>query len=289
MLLTVLLIADPAMAAGDAGSGPIRLTDDAGHEVELKDPARRVVALYGAFNDILLDMGLRDRIAARTRADTRPELADLPVIGTHMRPVDELIVALKPDLVLQFEGRREAEEQAVRLRNLGVPVAVFRGSSFPDLFRMIEAVGLLLGEPERAAELSAGLRRRLEAVAESRKGRPRPRVFYEIRSPNLLAAGRGSMASAIVEAAGGENVVRVPERVVRLGEEELIRLAPDVCLVQRGPMNPFPLPPADRPHFRTMTAVKTGRVLEVDESLFSRPAPDAVKAVEQLAAWFDSL
>lgn len=276
-------------AAAPAEAAPLRLTDDTGCSVELEAPARRVVALYGAFNDILLDMGLGDRLAARTRADIRPELAALPVIGTHMRPNLELIAALQPDLILQFEGRREAEAQVAQLRALGFPVAVFRGSSFPDLYRIIAALGVLTGAEDRADALIDSLRSRLNALAERRIGALRPRVFFEIRSPNLLAAGANSTASAIIEAAGGENAVRVPERVARLNEEELIRLDPEVYIVQQGPMNAAPTPPAERDHYRNLRAVREGHALTVDESLFSRPAPGMVEAAEMLADFFDTL
>ena len=285
----VLIAGLIGLVPGRADAGPQYFTDDSGYRLELAAPARRIVALYGAFNDILLDMGLGDRLAARTLADTRTELEHLPAIGTHMRPNSELIAALQPDLVLQFEGRREAENQVARLRALGLPVVVFRGSGFPDLFRIIESLGLLTGEEKAAADLVEGLRSRLDAVARSREGAPRPRVFFEIRSPNLLAAGTDSMASAIIEAAGGENAVTVPDRVARLNEEEVIRLDPDVYLIQRGPMNPDPVPPAQRSHYRSLKAVREDRILEVDESLFSRPAPGAVLAVEQLAAFFQTL
>ena len=265
------------------------VTDDTGVRVELPAPARRVAALYGAFNDILLSMDMGECLIARTVADARPELADLPVIGTHMRPNLELIAALRPDLVLQFEGRREAGEQVEQLRALGLRVAVFRGTSFPDLFRIIQTLGLLTGAQDRAETLVASLVSRLEAVAQRRAGAGRPRVVFEIRSPNLLAAGANSTASAIIEAAGGENAVRVPERVARLSEEELIRLDPDVYIVQRGSMNRAPIPPAGREHYHTLRAVRGGHVLTVDESLFSRPAPGMVDAVEMLAAFFETL
>lgn len=270
-----------------ADAAPVTLTDDTGHVVELAAPARRIVALYGAFNDMLLDMGLAHRLVARTKADTRPELTALPAIGTHMRPNNELIAALRPDLVLQFEGRREAETQVEQLRALGVPVAVFRGTTFPDVFRIIGALGVLTGAEPRAEALIRSLQTRLEAVAARRAHAARPRVFFEIRSPNLLAAGSGSMAAAIIAAAGGDNAVSLPDRVARLNEEELIRLNPDVYLIQKGPMNPAPLPLAQRPHYRTLQAVRNNRVMEVDESLFSRPAPGAVRAVEQLADFLD--
>jgi iron complex transport system substrate-binding protein len=48
-------------------------------------------------------------------------------------------------------------------------------------------------------------------------------------------------------------------------------------------MNPAPVPPARRPHFRELRAVREDRVFEVDEQVFSRPGPRNVDAVEQLA------
>lgn len=71
----VLALAVPALTAE---SSPLVFQDDSGTELRLAAPATRIVALYGAFNDMLLEMGLEDRIIARTSADTRSELAALP-------------------------------------------------------------------------------------------------------------------------------------------------------------------------------------------------------------------
>ena len=282
----VLALAVPALTAE---SSPLVFQDDSGTELRLAAPATRIVALYGAFNDMLLEMGLEDRIIARTSADTRSELAALPVIGTHMRPNFESVAALRPDLILQFEGRQEAQDQVRRLRDLGFNVAVFHGANFTDMFRIMEGIGFLAGKEDDAKSCVAAMRKRLAAIAATGEGKKRPRIFFEIRSPNLLAAGENSMASAIIEAAGGLNAVSLPDRVARLNEEELIRLNPDAYLVQKGPMNTSPVPPAQRPHYRTLQAVKMDRVLEVDEALFSRPAPGAVRAAEELATWLNTV
>lgn len=270
-------------------AAPIIFKDDTGTEIVLQKPAERIIALYGAFNDMMLEMGLKNRIIARTKADIRPELHDLPVIGTHMRPNFEIIAALHPDLVLQFEGRREAEEQVRRLRLLGLNVAVFHGANFKDMFRIMKNIGFLAGEEAKAETCIASMQQRLEVVARKRTGKRKPRIFFEIRFPNLLAAGNTSMATSIIEAAGAINALSVPERIARISEEELIRLDPDAYLLQKGPMNTSPVPPGDRTHYRLLKAVKTNRVLIVDESMFSRPAPAAIQAVEELADWLDSV
>ncbi len=266
--------------------GPVSIIDDTGREVRLPQPARRIVALYGAFNELLAAMDLTDRIAARTAADQEPAaIRQLPVIGTHMRPSPEMVAAVAPDLVLQMEGRREAGETVEGLRALGIPVAVFRVGSFDELFGVLRRVGALTGEPQRAAGLEATLGARLDAVAARVANRPRPTVFFEVRHPNLLAAGADSIVTDIIARAGGRNCVTAEGRVARLSEEELLRLNPDVYLLQRGPMNPEPEPPAARPHYAALSAVRGGRVLDVDEARYSRPGPRAVDAVEELARY----
>jgi iron complex transport system substrate-binding protein len=273
----------------EAATGAVTIVDDQGTEIRLPAPARRIIALYGAFNEILEAMGLADRLAARTQADVEPpQIAALPSIGTHMRPNLELILGLAPDLVLQMGGREAAGEPVAALRRLGVPAAFFTAGSFAELFAVIERLGALTGEPARAAALSAALTARLDKVEEKvkaarAKGATAPRVVYEARYPNLLAAGRLSLVSEVIERAGGVNAVEIEGKLVRLAEEELLRLGPDVYLVQQGPMNPTPIPLADRPHFASLAAVKAGRVHTVDERAFSRPGPRAVEAVEELA------
>lgn len=262
----------------------VAVTDDLGREVCLTAPARRIVPLYGAFIDILTGMGLSERITARTEADPAPaDRADLPVIGTHMRPNLERVLAVKPDLILQMDGRGEAREAAEQLAALGLPTAVFSISDFAGLFAAIQRVGVLTASEDAAAALAASLKLRLDAVAARIPAGTRPSVFFEARSGSLLAAGAGSMVDAVITAAGGNNTVTTPKKLVRLSDEELLRLAPAVCLTQRGPMNPEARPMAERPEYAALPCVRDGRAFVVDEARFSRPGPGSVAAVEELA------
>lgn len=232
--------------------------------------------------DILAGMDLADRIVARTEADPAPAgEPDLPVIGTHMRPNIERVLAVRPDLVLQMDGRGEARESAARLAALGIPTAVFAVSDFPTLFSAIDRIGVLCGDETAACKRREALTSRLLAV--KRPDGPTPRVFFEVRSGSLLAAGSTSMTAAVIAAAGGKNAVAAKEKIVRLSDEELLRLAPDVCLTQRGPMNPEARSMAERPEYATLPCVRNGRAFVVDEALFSRPGPGSVTAVEELA------
>ncbi len=289
LCLACSLLCGLAMAwFAKAACAEVVITDDQGETVRLEKPASRVIALSGALAEILAAMGEGDALVARTDADADiPALKNKPSVGTHMRPNLELVLGARPDLVIQLAGRKESLESVASLRRLGLPVAVFRIGSFAELFSAAERLGVLTGAPGAAETLINGLGARLSALRAKWPPGPKPRVFFEVRYPNLLGAGRDSIVSAEIEAAGGENVLAAEagdKRVVRLGEEELARLDPGVYVVQRGPMNENPVPPADRPHFSELPAVRAGRVYEVSESLYSRPGPGAVTAAEELFA-----
>lgn len=281
LALATFLAALPVMA----WAGPV-ITDDLGRAVTLDAPARRIVCLYGAFSEILADMGLADRLVARTKADTRPaSILSLPSVGTHMRPNLELVVGLHPDLVVQLAGRRQAMPVEDRLRELGIPVAVFSPSTVEELFTVMDRLGTLTGRPGPASDLEASMRRRLDAVAARVQGAPRPLVCFEVRYPDLIAAGRTSIVNDIIRLAGGRNCLDVEKKMVHLSEEALLGLDPTAYVIQRGPMNQNPPPLAQRPRLNTLGAARTGRVLEVNEQVFSRPGPRVVQAVEALAAF----
>jgi len=230
-------------------------------------------------------MGRAELIVARTDADRSPErIAKLPVIGTHMRPNIEAVLAQKPDLVLQMAGRKEASLPVEALKKRGVPVAVFRAESFAELFSVIRRVGVLTAAPERAEAMVRGMEARLAALdARMATAKARPRVFYEVRSPDMLAAGGAGIVAEIVRRAGGDNCVADAGKFARVSEEEIIRLAPEVYIIQRGPMNPAPLPLTQRPRLRAIPAAKTGRAWFVDEKKYARPGPQSIAAAEELA------
>lgn len=247
-------------------------------------PATRVVVLYGAFTEILTAMDLTHLMVARTDADDRPPgVMTLPSVGTHMRPNLEMIVGLKPDLVLQMGGRDEAVMTVETIEDLGLQIACYQASSFQDLMRIIGQIGVLCGAQDRADSLIADIRARLSRVRMVvALARHHPTVVYEVRYPNLLVAGQGAMASEIINRAGGRNPVIGDRKIVRLSEEELLRLNPDVYLYQNGPMNPDPVPPQERAHFASLLSVMGNQVFRVDEKAFSRPGPNSINALESL-------
>ncbi len=274
-----------AFVDGPVQADPISVIDDTDRKIVLDRPALRIIALYGAYNEILAAMGLEERLVARTKTDSLPpSIISKPSIGTHMRPNVEMVLALKPDLIIQGGGRRQAMMPVNQLRREGLQVALFNPTSFSQLFTTIERIGVLTGEPKQAKDLVDTMKSRLDEVKRSIVGvSHRPRVFFEVRYPNLLAAGRQSMVDDIISRAGGSNCVTATKKFVRVNMEALIAARPEFYVVQKGAMNPQPSMPGKRANFEVLDAVKNNRILIVDEQVFSRPGPRSVEAVETLA------
>jgi iron complex transport system substrate-binding protein len=212
-------------------------------------------------------------------------VADLPSVGTGLRPDVEYLLALRPDLVISRAGRASSETLGA-LRERGLTVAAFDPRGLEDLHDMITRMGQLTGKADLAAALSDRLRRHLAEVRQKTTGVPdeqRPRVVYEVRADPLTVAGQGGLINDIIIAAGGINAVGSPKKLLRFDVEALLQLSPDAYVIQEGPMNRNPTPPAARPHTGAMTCVREGRVLQVDETLFSRPGPRVAEAAEMLS------
>jgi iron complex transport system substrate-binding protein len=269
-----------------AWANPVSVTDDLGQTITLAAPAQRVIPLYGAFTEVLSTIGAGNQLVARTEADQEtPEILHLPAVGTHMRPNVEMIIALKPDLVIQSASRLMASPEIQRVIDAGIPVAVFAPNTFAEIFHTMERLGILTGRETAARDLVGQMTRRLASVQQHLAGVSRRlRVFFEVRAEPLSAAGRESLVQEILDAVNVENVVTVNKAIVSMDLERLLVENPDVYVVQRGPMNRNPVDPRERQHFDRIRAIQEGKVIFVEEPLYSRPGPRCVDAVEQLAA-----
>jgi iron complex transport system substrate-binding protein len=257
-----------------------QIVDDRGVTVNLASPPQRIISLYGGLTEILSTIGAADRVVACIQGDET--IAGIPTVGTHLQPNVEMILALKPDLVVQG-GVPKGMPALKRLEAVQVPVAMFAPHDFAGLFSTITRLGTLTGRQEAAAALTQSMVTKLADVAQRVANLPVPRVFFEVRELNLLAAGQGSLVNDIITRAGGENIVASPQRLALYSLEALIQANPEVYIIQQGPMNRSPEDIYTRPYFQELKAVKARRVLLVSESLYSRPGPRSAEAVEQLA------
>ncbi len=157
-----------------------------------------------------------------------------------------------------------------------------------DVLADIRRVGELTSRAEEAAALVAELERRLEAVRAAAANKVRPRVLaLEWLDPPFAG---GHWVPEMIEIAGGTDVVGQPGgHSARLTWEQLAELDPDVIVAmpcgfdETGAREQIAAM-ADRPEWRSLRAVREGRVHPVDANgCFSRPGPRLLDGIERLA------
>ena len=279
LLLVALAACSPRPLAGG-----VSITDDWGRTVALAAPARRVVSLSPASTEILFALGAGPRLVGRTRYDDWPaEARAVPAVGEGIGPNVEAVAARRPDLVVLYASA--ANRAALSgLSALGIPVAVLKLDVSSDVVRAARRLGTLTGTADAADSLVAAFGDSLRAV-EARDARVlrRPRLYVDVWADPPMTVGRGSYLSEVVEAAGAVNVFGdLGASAAPVSLETIVQRDPDAVLVL-APDTTRPPDLASRPGWRAVRAVREGRILVVDASLYGRPGPRMPAAAADLA------
>jgi iron complex transport system substrate-binding protein len=263
-----------------ARSSSSRATDDFGDTIVVASPPRRIVSLNPSTTELLFAIGAGARMVGRTTYDQWPEAARaLPDLGPGLRPNVEAVLAAHPDLVILYASD-DNRDAARRLRAAGVATAAYRVDRIADFQRVTRALGALTGDTLAARTMVDSVRATLDRVRAATATLPKPTVFWPLYDQPLLAVGSGSYLNELIEIAGGANIyafMSAPSPRITL--EDLVQRDPEVIL----------LAPASRerylvdPRWRTLRAMRSGRVLSVDTTLVLRPGPRLGEAARSLA------
>jgi iron complex transport system substrate-binding protein len=196
---------------------------------------QRIIAFAPSSTEIIAALGAADRlVAVGTFCTYPPEVARLPKVGGLVDPDLEGLLRLQPDLVIVRGTCQEVEQLCEKNQ-----IRIFRDpiEKLDDMYLTIESLGRLLERREAADKLAGDLRRRIDRIAASVAGRPRPRVFITVsrRDPNaltgLLTANDQTFVGEMVRLAGGENVfanlaISYPE----VSPEAILAARPEVII-----------------------------------------------------------
>jgi len=266
------------------------IQDDLGRPFPL--PSRtpeRIVSMAPNVTEILFALGLGGRVVGVTRfCDFPPETASIRRIGGLVDPNIEVIQSLDPDLVIAFRGN--PLRLVGRIRKLGLPVFVLDiGEGLDSLLPLIARIGRVTRTEARAAALAAGLRHRLGAVDKAtREIASRPKVFVLLYGQGLWTCGGESYVDDLIGRAGGMNVASsLPKKWALYKRERILEDDPDVIFILARSSGDFAagrdwlLRKAGVPG---VSAMRSGRIYEVDENAASRFGPRLVDVLEQMAA-----
>ena len=169
------------------------------------------------------------------------------------------IMQLQPDLVLSVKEENE-KEQIEYLINSGLQVEVFDINGLIDAIDMVQKMGVLLGNTERAT----GIRNGMEQLYHM-EGFGDLSVLYFIWQQPFMVAGEQTFIGDLLRISGFKNLAPAGSRYPVLKDiNEVRQLNPDLIFLSS---EPFPF--TDKHCFYFQNNLPDSKVYKVDGRIFS--------------------
>jgi iron complex transport system substrate-binding protein len=234
------------------------------------DVPHRVVSLIPSLTEDLFAIGAGPMVVGVSEYTDYPAAAKaLPVVASFASADAERIVQLHPDVVV---GIATQTVPAADVRKAGIRTVLLNDDGFDDIFRDIEALGLLTGHDDAARALTDRLRARTTALMHTvRKRARKPRVFVVLGIGPIFTVGERSYIGKLIALAGGTNAAQIDDPYGAYSAEALLAVQPDVLVADPSIQLQSVL---DRPPWNALRAVREHRVAFLpDPAILERPGP----------------
>ncbi len=195
-----------------------------------------VVSIGGSVTEIVYALEQQHRLIARDSTSVYPpEVMSLPDVGYVRALSPEGVLSVGPELVIAEEGAGPATAVDVLRKSSINYVDVPEVDTLAGIIEKIRVVGEALGVPGRASELATRVKASFENavahVAAQPVGQRRVLFVLSTQGGRIMAAGSDTGADAIIELAGGINVIQSFEGYKPVTEEAIAAAQPDVILI----------------------------------------------------------
>jgi iron complex transport system substrate-binding protein len=259
--------------------------DELGREVTFPFAPKRIVSLAPNITEILFSLGLNEEIVGVSIHCNFPEKAKTKNrVGSYISLDYEKITSVKPDLIIAT-GVGNTKDMVDRLEQLGFSTYVIYPKNFEDILKSIIHIGQVVNREKEARTIIEGIKKRSQRVINLTKDLARPKVFIQIGDTPMVTVGKGSFTDDLIRLAGGENIAGKEKEVYpRFGMEEILQKSPEVIVISSmKPKGDYQKTFQEWNRWKTIPAVKNGRVHIINSDLIDRPSPRIIDGLEQLA------
>lgn len=312
---------EAAMAGGEGRTQYPLVVDNCGHEVTVESAPQRVVSLDQNSTEILLSLGLEDRMVG-TASWTDPVLDTLSKANESVprladdAPTYEVLLGADPDFVTASFGRHFNETGVVTRRRLGETdiesylsptdcdhgVSVNGGSSRTTalttdaVYREIRELAEIFDVQSRGEALIAALQERAAKATEGVDFAGRTVVFWFADTKTPYVAGGLGSASLLARATGMENVFAdTADDWPAVGWETVVDADPDILVLGDLQRDRFPGDRLDDkiafletdPLTQTLDAVQQARFIALHGAEMN-PSIRFVDGLEKIRDWWNT-
>ncbi|HZQ64470.1 MAG TPA: ABC transporter substrate-binding protein [Gaiellaceae bacterium] len=247
---------------------------------------KRIVSLSATATETLFAIGAGKQVVAVDAQSDYPKQAPRTRLS-YTNPNVEAIAAYKPDLVIV---EYDPNGIVASLRRVGIHVLAQKAArTFADVYGQIRQLGAATGHAAQAGALVTRMKTRIAALVAKAGPRANGLSVYHELEPDLYSATSTTFIGQIYKLFGLRNIADAADTggtgYPKLSPEYIVSQSPDVivlgdvrCCGQTAKTV------AARPGWGQISAVKTGTIVRVDDSIASRWGPRIVDFVRAVAA-----
>ena len=266
------------------------IISESGKIIDLTKPHTRIISLYGAHTDVLVNIGAEKNLVGVEKSN-----ADLGIEIFSYKDSVEKFISAKPDLILIRPMIRDRFSGLIRsLKNANLTVVTIKPTKFEELDNYWLTLGKLSGYEKEAIQYTDDFHMnlgKLKKKADSIPTNERKIVFFEARHKTNQTTSLDGIPAYILGVLDIENIAydatptKKGSSVADFPKELLLARGEkiDVYLAQYGAMN---RPTVDiikkAPGYKAIRAVREDEIYIIDEYNVSRPTNGLLDGINEI-------
>lgn len=241
---------------------------------------QRIISLVPSLTELVLDLGIGDRLAGRTRFCIHPEemVKDVPIIGGTKNPDIEKILALKPDYIIANHEENRKEDILTLQRHTEINI-----TKIDSINDAINAICELGGDLDLAANAQKLVKKIMMISSETRAHESIDTAYFIWKDPWMVAAN-GTYINSVMKHYNLENIFSDQERYPEISLQDLSEKNPELILLSSEPF------PFKQKHIEEIQKICPDAKIElINGEWFSWYGSGMTKAFKKLNSWRDKI
>ncbi|GMQ64942.1 ABC transporter substrate-binding protein [Vallitalea maricola] len=260
---------------------PLTITDKYGKEITIEKEPKTVVSISPEFTETIFALGAGHKIIGRTDfCDYPSEVANIESIGSLEEFNIERVVDLNPDVVVT--SAHVKDDAVAKLQEQGITVlSLSWNESFEGVYGYINTLGEVINKKEEANELVTSMKDKVAEIQTAIEGKEKPTTYFVVgygEGGDFTATGDTFLSEAMA-LAGADNIAKDATGWA-YSIEQIVDKDPQIIICSDKYDTKTTLESLEG--YKDLTAVKEGRLYEIDENLFFRQGPRIVDGLTNL-------
>jgi ABC-type Fe3+-hydroxamate transport system substrate-binding protein len=208
-----------------------KVTDQLDRIIELPALPQRIISLVPSQTELLVDLGLKDRLVGVTRFCVHPEglTNQVTVVGGTKKIVRDRLYELQPDLIIC--NKEENTPEIVAFCDQMAPTYISDVNTLEQAREMITDLGVLTGASFKAKSISRKIKMGFDQLPVKEK----KRTLYLIWKDPYMGVGHDTFIDDIMNKSGFENALEASSRYPEMSLSEMVKLQPQQIFLSSEP------------------------------------------------------